>query len=90
MILATSRDALELQGKPPYRVPSLSLPDPKQPQTLETLCLTSRLRACSSNAPPRSVDILCRNKRGNAPALASVCHRLDGIPLAIELAAVRE
>src|SRR5439155_14829929 len=80
-------ESLGIGGETTYRVPSLSLPDPKRATTPEQLgvyesaCLFVE-RACAAQ-PSFTVT------NENAPALAAVCHRLDGIPLAIELAAAR-
>jgi non-specific serine/threonine protein kinase len=78
-VLATSREALGLAGETVWRVPSLSLPVPLQPfaaedvRHFEAVCLFAE-RARALN---------------NAATVAEVCRRLDGIPLAIELAAAR-
>ncbi len=87
VMLVTSREALGLPGEPTYRVPSLSTPGPQCDATPESL------------APYDSVQLFIERARlnlphfavtgENAPALASICCRLDGIPLAIELAAAR-
>src|SRR5207245_1113984 len=91
-ILATSREPLNVAGEQIWRVPSLLPPDPE------------RLSKQEQDLPGRLMDYdACRlfveRARGqqqsfvlthsNAPAVAQVCHRLDGIPLAIELAAAR-
>lgn len=86
-ILATSREGLRLGGEALYRVPSLPVPDPcarpdaESLQACDSACLFVE-RACLQR-PEFSVT------SANAAALASVCRRLDGIPLAIELAAAR-
>jgi len=87
LILATSREGLGISGEQAYRVPSLSLPDPKQAQTAEALGHYESVRLFVDRAVLAKSDFQVTNQ--NAPALASVCHRLDGIPLAIELAAAR-
>lgn len=86
-ILATSREALNIAGETPYRVPSLRLPDPRRhsdPVALEQFesvqLLLDRARAVSPGF------VLSRENSG---ALARLCVHLDGIPLAIELAAAR-
>ncbi len=86
-LLVSSREALGITGESAYRVPSLSLPDVKQPQTPETLPQYDSVRLFIERAIAANVDFRITN--ANAPALASVCHRLDGIPLAIELSAAR-
>src|SRR5439155_203156 len=64
-----------------------SLPDPQQPQTPESLSPYEAVRLFIERAAQVQTGFAVTNQ--NAPALASVCHRLDGIPLAIELAAAR-
>ncbi len=85
-ILASSREALAIGGEQCHRVPSMSLPGtegPIQPEGLleyEAVSLfVDRARAF------RPFDLT----EVNAPPLVSICRRLDGIPLAIELAASR-
>ncbi|HEV2439459.1 MAG TPA: tetratricopeptide repeat protein [bacterium] len=86
-ILATSREPLGIMGETQWRVPPLSLPDPRsarrveRPADFEAVQLF-RERAKASLA---SFEITERN----APAVLEICARLDGIPLAIELAAAR-
>ena len=86
-ILATSREGLGITGEATYRVPSLSLPDPNQSQTPESLSHFEAVRLFIDRALQTQPSFRVTNE--NAPALASVCFRLDGIPLAIELAAAR-
>jgi predicted ATPase/DNA-binding winged helix-turn-helix (wHTH) protein len=86
-ILATSRERLAIDGETVWRVPSLSLPDSGQPASVETL---SRCEAvCLFLERAAGVDPAFAMTTGNAPIVADVCRRLDGIPLAIELAAAR-
>ena len=87
LILATSQEGLNVIGETTYRVPSLSLPDPKRAQTADSLSHYESVRLFIDRAVQVQTDFVVTNE--NAPALASVCHRLDGIPLAIELAAAR-
>jgi predicted ATPase/class 3 adenylate cyclase/Tfp pilus assembly protein PilF len=86
-ILASSREALGIEGEQAYRVPSLSLPDRKQAQTLQTLSTYESVQLFIDRALLVRAGFQITNQ--NAPALASVCCHLDGIPLAIELAAAR-
>ena len=86
-ILASSREALNVAGEQTYRVPSLSLPDPKQAQTVESLSQYEAVRLFIERAQAVQPSFAVTN--GNAPAVAQVCFRLDGIPLALELAAAR-
>lgn len=88
-ILATSREALGVAGEQVYRVPSLSLPNPKQKRafTAHILSQYESVRLFIDRARLVKPDFAVTNS--NAPALAEICHRLDGIPLALELAAAR-
>jgi predicted ATPase/class 3 adenylate cyclase len=86
-VLATSREGLGISGEQTYRVPSLSLPDPKEKLTLEQVSQYEAVRLFIERAVSSKADFVVTNT--SAPALAAVCHRLDGIPLAIELAAAR-
>ena len=86
-ILASSREALGVKGEMSYPVPSLSLPDIKHLPVIEQLSQYEAVRLFIDRAllvaPHFGVD------KDNAPHIAQICYRLDGIPLAIELAAAR-
>ena len=86
-ILATSREALGIAGEATWRVPSLSLPDAQRPQPPEALTQYAAVRLFVD----RAVAVLptFRVTNQTAPAVAQICARLDGIPLALELAAAR-
>ncbi len=86
-ILASSREALGIAGEQSYRVPSLATPDPKQAYTVERLSQYASAQLFLDRARMARPDFEITN--ANAPALVSLCHHLDGIPLAIELAAAR-
>jgi predicted ATPase/DNA-binding SARP family transcriptional activator len=91
-ILATSREALSLAGETTYLVPSLSLPETRdQPST--DLASLSELRRYDAPAlfieRARVVAFNFSVTPQNAAAIVRVCQRLDGVPLAIELAAAR-
>jgi predicted ATPase/DNA-binding CsgD family transcriptional regulator len=86
-ILATSRQALGITGETAWIVPPLTLPDPLDPQALEDLGRYDAVRLFVERA--KSVVSGFELTEGNAPTLARLCQRLDGMPLAIELAAVR-
>lgn len=86
-ILATSREGLGITGERTYRVPSLSLPDLKRDITPGALLKYEAVKLFIDRAQFHQPEFVVTHQ--NAPALASVCHRLDGIPLAIELAAAR-
>jgi predicted ATPase/class 3 adenylate cyclase len=86
-VLTSSREGLGIAGELTYRVPSLSLPDPRSVPLAERLAEYEAVRLFLDRArfsrPGFSLT------RENAAAVAQVCQRLDGIPLAIELAAAR-
>ncbi len=86
-ILATSREALRIPGEQTLRVASLSLPDPKGNNTLEKLKKFESVRLFLDRA--LAVNQNFKIEKSNIKALAEICHHLDGIPLAIELAAAR-
>ncbi len=86
-ILATSREALGIPGEALWRVPTLSLPDPRRPPPLEHLTQYEAVRLFIERAVTSQQGFALTNR--NAAAVVQVCHQLDGIPLAIELAAGR-
>jgi predicted ATPase/class 3 adenylate cyclase len=86
-ILATSREPLHLTGEQELAVPPLSLPDTGQSAAPEQLLRFESVALFVQRAA--AVDPGFRITEANAPAAAELCHRLDGLPLAIELAASR-
>ncbi len=86
-IIATSQHALRIAGEWTYRVPSLALPDLDSLLPVETLAQCEAVRLFVERARASRPEFAMT--RENARAVAHVCHRLDGIPLAIELAAAR-
>ncbi len=86
-ILATSREGLDIPGETLWRVPSLSLPDMRQLPPSEDLVLYEAVRLFVDRAMATTPGFAVTSE--NAPVVAQVCQRLDGIPLAIELAAAR-
>ena len=86
-ILATSREVLGFQGEKTYRCPPLFLPDSQSQPTFSALAVSEAVRLFTERA--QTVAANFRLTEGNAPLVAHVCQRLDGIPLAIELAAAR-
>jgi predicted ATPase len=86
-ILATSRQALGIAGEVSWRVPSLTLAPSDRPISLEALAATETVRLFVERAV--SVQPAFALTEQNAPSIAQICRRLDGIPLAIELAATR-
>ena len=86
-VLATSREPLGVGGELIRPIPSLSLPDPKRPPVIEQLSQCESVRLFIERASLVQPNFLITDT--NAPAIAQICLRLDGIPLAIELAAAR-
>ncbi len=86
-ILATSREGLGIAGELTYRVPSLSVPDLRVAGSLNRVVQYGAVRLFVERATFASPEFRLTPER--APAVAQICARLDGIPLAIELAAVR-
>jgi predicted ATPase/class 3 adenylate cyclase len=92
VILATSREPLGIAGETPFRVPSLTLPNPEalsrlpaDPLPLLTQYEAARLFVERAQTHQPGFAVTGRS----AVSVARVCERLDGIPLAIELAAAR-
>ena len=86
-VLATSREPLGIPGETTYRVPSLSAPTPEQGPDRPALLQFDAVRLFVERARHAQPSFTLTDD--NAPAIAEICHRLDGIPLAIELAAAR-
>jgi predicted ATPase/class 3 adenylate cyclase/Tfp pilus assembly protein PilF len=86
-ILATSRESLRCNGELVYKVGSLNHPEPNEQLTPEQLTQYEAVRLFIERA--LAVNPSFRVNNSNAPALAQICSQLDGIPLALELAAVR-
>jgi predicted ATPase/class 3 adenylate cyclase len=86
-VLATSREALSAPGETVWRVPSLSLPDLSQVPVAEELILYEAVQLFVERATAIRPSFVPTPE--NARAVSDLCRRLDGIPLAIELAAAR-
>jgi len=86
-ILASSREALGIAGEVTYRVPSLGLPDVNHLPSVESLSQYEAVKLFIDRATSAIPSFTVTND--NAPFLAQICFRLDGIPLAIELAAAK-
>ncbi len=86
-ILASSREALGIAGEIPYRVPPLSLPGVHDLPPVQELEKYEAVRLFVERADTASPDFHLTPE--NASAVAQICQQLDGIPLAIELAAAR-
>jgi predicted ATPase/DNA-binding XRE family transcriptional regulator len=88
-ILATSREPLRTAGEHRYRLPSLSVPPPGDARRLDAAQGADYGAIALFIDRARAVDHSLTLTDANAPAIAEICRRLDGIPLAIELAAAR-
>ena len=86
-ILATSREPLGIAGELLWRVPSLSIPERMTTYSLESLRQYDATRLFAERAAFASPGFVLTQH--NAAAVAEICRRLDGLPLAIELAAAR-
>ena len=86
-VLVTSRERLGMLGELTYRVPSLSVPEPSVAATPEIMLTYESVRLFVDRARLQRPHFKVTAE--NASTLASICSRLDGIPLAIELAAPR-
>jgi excisionase family DNA binding protein len=79
-VLVTSRETLRVYGERDYPVPPLTLPSQGTEESEAVRLFIERARAVKPDFAPTGA---------NAPALAEICRRLDGLPLAVELAAAR-
>jgi predicted ATPase/class 3 adenylate cyclase/DNA-binding CsgD family transcriptional regulator len=86
-VLVTSREPLGLPGERSWRVPSLSLPAELAPEPTESLVQSDAVRLFVERAAQVRPGFAVT--ADSAPALAQICRDVDGIPLAIELAAAR-
>jgi class 3 adenylate cyclase len=89
-VLATSREPLRVAGEHEHPVPPLALPprpDPARPPDPAALSHYEAVALFIERAVAARPDFAVTN--ATAPAVAELCHRLDGLPLAIELAAAR-
>jgi predicted ATPase/class 3 adenylate cyclase len=86
-LLATSRSPLRLYGERSFPVPPLSVPDPRRLPDVQALSQYEAVRLFIDRAQDAKPDFNVTSE--NAPAVAEICTKLDGLPLAIELAATR-
>ena len=85
-ILATTRESLNVAGETVWRVPPLALPPEPEGMAPEAILTFDAVRLFSERAAASTPFTLGPE---NAASVADICHRLDGVPLAIELAAAR-
>ena len=85
--LATSRAPLGVPGESAWRVPALALPEEPAREPVESLSQYDAVKLFIERAMKARSNFAVTND--NAPAVAQICSDLDGIPLAIELAAAR-
>ncbi len=86
-VVATTREPLGVPGETAWRVPSLALPARATTLAVGSLSQYDAVRLFLDRATKARPNFRLTND--NAPAVAQICDRLDGIPLAIELAAAR-
>jgi predicted ATPase/class 3 adenylate cyclase len=86
-VMVTSRTPLRVSGEYEYQVPLLPMPHQQEPLNLEQLVQFGSVQLFVERARSVRADFVLAPE--NAPAVAEICQRLDGLPLAIELAAAR-
>jgi predicted ATPase/class 3 adenylate cyclase len=86
-LLVSSRAALHVYGEQELEVEPLRLPDRHGHQGLEAVSQYEAVKLFIERAVAAKADFQATNE--NAPAIAGICERVDGLPLAIELAAAR-
>jgi predicted ATPase/transcriptional regulator with XRE-family HTH domain len=86
-LLVTSRAPLRVSGEREYQVPPLPVPDSRRPISGEGLLRYEAVRLFAERARAAAPDFVLTD--ATAPDVVTVCARLDGLPLAIELAAAR-
>lgn len=86
-VVVTSRAVLHLYGEHDYAVPPLGLPDLRRLPPVERMAQYEAVKLFRERAQAAKADFTITEE--NAAAVAEICYRLDGLPLAIELAAAR-
>ena len=86
-VMVTSRTVLRLRGEHEFPVSPLAFPDPARLPPLKTLSQYAAVALFIQRAQETRPNFAVTNE--NALAVAEICHRLDGLPLALELAAAR-
>lgn len=86
-IIATSREPLRAEGEWLVRVPALDLPDNSENTDIDSVLKSPAALLFVERA--RAQDSSWRVSENDAPALANICRRMDGLPLALEMAAAK-
>ena len=86
-VIASSRAPLRVSGEQEFPVPPLELPDPERLPSLDVLAQSDAVKLFIERARAVKPDFMVTAE--NAAAVAEICYRLDGLPLALELAAAR-
>jgi predicted ATPase len=86
-VLATSREPIGVPGEVSYQVPPLAVPAARDAGRADTAASYGAVRLFADRAATASPGFTLTDSV--APAVAALCQRLDGLPLAIELAAAR-
>jgi class 3 adenylate cyclase len=86
-VITSSRAPLRIAGEQEFPVPPLDLPDPQRLPSLDVLAQSDAVRLFIERARAVKPDFMVTAE--NAAAVTEICYRLDGLPLAIELAAAR-
>lgn len=86
-VITSSRSPLRIAGEQEFPVPPLDLPNPERLPSLDALAQSDAVKLFVERARTVKPDFMVTAE--NAAAVAEICYRLDGLPLAIELAAAR-
>ena len=86
-VITSSRAPLRISGEQEFPVPPLELPDPERLPSIDVLAQSDAVKLFIERARAVKPDFMVTAE--NAASVAEICYRLDGLPLAIELAAAR-